>query len=164
VARRISGVRGLAVEIAVILPANSVRSDADIARTAVSVLQWTSYLPANSTQVTVEKGWVTLTGEVEWEFQRKAASRAVRDLMGVTGVSNEIAIKAKPPQNTAKADIQAVLKRRAAVDAEPITVDVDGAKVTLSGTVHTWLDRQLANHAAWATPGVRNVVDHLKVV
>ena len=162
-AQRVQGVKGLAVELEVRLPGPSQRSDADIARAAENVLSWLSYLPADSVKVLVEKGWVTLTGQVHWEFERRGAAEIVRNLMGVTGVSDQIAITQKVSSTVVQADIEAALKRRAHNDAQMIDVSVKGADVTLSGKVQSWGERDLANHAAWSAPGVRHVVDNIAV-
>jgi osmotically-inducible protein OsmY len=161
-AQRVSGVKALAVELEVKLPGSNQRTDADIARSAENVLEWTSYLPS-SVKVKAEKGWITLSGEVEWDYQRKGASDAIRHLMGVTGVSDEIAIKPRASVSAVKADIEAALKRHAQAEAQHITVEVRGSDVTLGGKVHTWSERELAASSAWATPGVRNVVDNITI-
>lgn len=162
-AQRVSGVRALAVEMDVALPVFSKRTDGDIARSAENVLQWMANLPKDCVKVMVEGGWITLTGEVDWDYQRQAAARAVRYLMGVTGVSDQIAIKPNVSLSAVKSDIEAALKRRATADAQNISVEVRGNDVTLSGTVHSWSERELAKHSAWGTPGVRNVVDNITV-
>jgi osmotically-inducible protein OsmY len=162
-AQRVSGVKALAVEMNVNLPGSSKRIDADIARSAENVLEWMTYLPKDCVKVKVESGWISLSGEVDWEYQRRGAVDAVRNLMGVTGVSNQIVIKPKVSLSAVKSDIEAALKRRALLDAQEISVKVQGADVTLSGTVHSWSERDLARNSAWATPGVRNVVDNLTV-
>lgn len=162
-AHRVSGVRALAVEMDVALPALSKRTDGDIARSAENVLQWMANLPKDCVKVMVEDGWITLTGKVDWDYQRQAAAKAVRYLMGVKGVSDQIAIKPNVSVSAVKSDIEAALKRRATADAQNISVEVRGNDVTLSGTVHSWSERELAKHSAWGTPGVRNVVDDMTV-
>lgn len=162
-AQRVSGVNALAVEIDVQLPGTAQRADADIARTAENALLWTSILPKDAIKVLVEKGWVTLTGALDWDFQRKIAVNALRHLMGVTGVSDQIVITPTVPLSAVKADIEAALMRRAGNSARAISVEVQGGEVTLSGTVHSWSERDLATHAAWSTPGVRKVVDHTRL-
>jgi len=162
-AQRVSGVKALAIELEVTLPGSSRRTDADIARTATNVLEWTTYLPKDSIKVMVENGWITLTGEVEWEYKKREAVYAVRYLMGVTGVSDQIVIKPSVSTSAVKSDIEAALKRRAATDAQNISVDVRGSDVTLSGSVHNWSERELAASTAWCTPGVHNVVDNINV-
>jgi osmotically-inducible protein OsmY len=162
-AQRVYGVKALAVEMDVRLPGSSKRNDGDIARSAENVLQWTTYLPTNSVKVMVEAGWITLTGEVEWGYQREAAAHAVRNLMGVTGVSDDIRVKPTVTRGAVKGDIEAALKRRAHADANNIAVAVNGNDVTLSGTAHTWSERMLARNTAWGTPGVHSVVDNITI-
>lgn len=163
-AQRVSGVKALAVEMDVRLPGYSARTDADIARSAEHALSWTSYLPKDAIKIRVEKGFVTLTGEVEWQYQRNVAAMAIRHLMGVTGVSDQIAIKATASAALVKDGIEAALKRRAAADAHDISVSVKGSDVTLSGGVHSWSERELARNAAWSAEGVHNVVDKMTMV
>jgi osmotically-inducible protein OsmY len=162
-AMRVVGVKALAVEIDVRLEGISARTDTDIARTVENVLQWTTYLTKDSVKIKVEGGWVTLSGEVNWEYQRKAAVDAIRYLMGVKGVTNLIAIKPTVSAPLVKADIEAALKRRAQKDSNGISVSVDGNDVILSGSVHSWSDRDLATHTAWGTPGVRSVTNNTTV-
>ena len=162
-AQRVSGVKALTVEMDVKLAGSSKRTDADIAGSAKNALQWRSALPKDSVKVMVESGWITLSGDVDWEFQRQAATGAVRYLTGVTGVSNQIVLKPKVTLTAVKSEIEAALKRRAMADAQTISVEVSGADVTLTGEVNSWSERDLARHSAWGTPGVRNVVDHMTV-
>jgi osmotically-inducible protein OsmY len=163
-AQRVNGVKALAVEMKVNLSEFGKRTDADIAESAKNILGWTSSLPADAIKVMVEGGWLTLSGDVEWQYQRQDAAHSVRYLSGVTGVSNQIAIKPSVSAKVVKSDIEAALKRRAAADAKTIAVEVKGADVTLSGTVHSWAERDLAKRSAWGTSGVRNVVDKMNLV
>ncbi len=163
-AQRVSGVKALAVEMTVKLSDSGKRSDADIARSAKSILGWTSSLPADAIKVLVEGGWLTLSGDVEWQYQRQDAADCVRYLSGVTGVSNHIALEPKVSASIVKSDIEAALKRRAVADAKTIAVDVNGSNVTLTGTVHSWVERDLATISAWGASGVRKVVDNLTLV
>ena len=163
-AQRVSGVKALAIELDVALPGLSKRTDADIAHSVENVLQWTMFLPEDSVKVMVENGWITLSGNVAWEYQRQTAVDAVRNLMGVTGVSDNITIKSKVSSIVVKSDIEAALKRRAREDVQNISVEVHGDDVTLTGKVHTWSERDLATHSAWCTPGVRNVVDNMTLI
>jgi osmotically-inducible protein OsmY len=158
---RVSGVKALAVEMNVKLAGSSARNDSDIARSVDNVLQWTTYLPKDAVKIKVESGFVTLSGEVDWEYQRQAAVGAVRYLMGVKGVNDQLVLKAKASAPVVKADIEAALKRRAQKDATEIKVSVHGTDVTLSGKAHSWSERELATHTAWRSPGVRSVVDHI---
>jgi len=158
---RVSGVKALAVEMDVKLAGSSKRNDVDIARSVDNVLQWTTYLPKDTVKIKVESGFVTLSGEVAWEFQRKAAINAVQFLMGVKGVNDQLVIKPHLSAPVVKADIEAALKRRARKDANEISVSVHGTDVTLSGKVHSWSERELAANTAWGSPGVRSVVDNI---
>ena len=163
VAQRVAGVQALAVEIEVTLPGSSVRSDSDIARSAVHALEWSTYVPRDAVKVLVEGGHATLSGEVDWEYQRQAAASGVRSLMGVTGISDQIALKPKASVPAIKADIEAALKRGAKLDAARVAVHVEGGVVTLSGPVHSWPERYLARNAAWAGHGVCRVIDNMTV-
>lgn len=161
--KKVSGVRALAVEMDVNLLGQSQRSDSDIARSAENALAWTTNLPNDAIKIEVEGGWVTLSGNVEWAFQRDEAAGTVRNLRGVKGISNNILIKSTVSANGVKADITDALKRRAITDSQKIKVDVQGADVTLSGTVDSWAERELAMHSAWNTAGVRNVQNNIIV-
>jgi osmotically-inducible protein OsmY len=163
-ALRVSGVMALAVEMTVKLTEFGLRTDADIAQSAKNILGWTSSVPADAIKVLVEGGWLTLSGDVEWQYQRQDAADSVRYLSGVTGVSNQIAIKPMASAKVVKSDIEAALKRRATADASTIDVDVKGADVTLSGDVYSWAERDLARRSAWGSAGVRNVVDKMNIV
>ena len=160
-AMRVSGLKALAVEMDVKLPGFSARTDSDIARSVDNVLQWTTYLPKDTVKIKVEGGFVTLSGEVNWEYQRQTAVGAVRYLMGVKGVNDQLIIRPKLSAPVVKADIEAALKRRAQRDANEISVSVQGTDVTLTGKVHSWSERELATHTAWGSPGVRSVVDNI---
>lgn len=160
-AQRVAGVKALAIAVDVKLSALGQRNDADIARSAENVLEWTTCLPTDGVKLMVEAGWITLSGDVDWQYQKQVAEEALRHLVGVTGVSNQIAIKPKVSPSAVKSDIEAALKRRARLDAKQITVKVSGSEVTLSGSVQNWAERDLATHSAWGAPGVRNVVDHM---
>lgn len=160
-AQRVGGVKALVVEMKVKLSDHGKRTDTDIALSAEKVLSWTGSLPKEAIKVMVEGGWITLSGDVEWQYQRQAAIDGVRYVLGVVGVSNEITIKPTLSAKAVKSDIEAALKRRAAADAKTIVVGVDGADVTLTGTVESWSERELAMDSAWGTPGVRSVVDRI---
>ena len=134
-----------------------------IARTAENVLLWTTYLPKDSVKIMVEDGWITLSGQVQWGFQRSTATAAVRHLMGVKGVRDQITIKPTLSATSVKNDIEAALKRRAVNEANAIKVAVSGTEVTLTGKVPTWAERDAAGSAAWGTPGVSNVIDNIAI-
>ena len=159
--QRVSGVKAIAVEMDVKLPALGQRNDGDIAKSAANMLSWASSVPDDAIKVLVENGWITLSGSVDWHFQKQAASDAVRFLTGVKGFSDQITIKPTVTTRAVKADIEAALNRRATRDAKKISVRVDGAEVTLTGTVHSYAEREIATNSAWGTPGVRNVVDDM---
>jgi osmotically-inducible protein OsmY len=163
-AQRVSGVKALATELQVQLTSLSQRTDADIAASVENLLEWTTTLTTGAIRVIVEGGWVTLSGKVDWQFQRQAATDSVRHLMGVTGVSNQIIVQPAASATGIKLVIEAALKRTAVADAQHIAVQVHGGDVTLTGTVRNWDERATATHAAWGTPGVRNVVDRMSLV
>jgi osmotically-inducible protein OsmY len=162
-AQKVSGVKALAVEIDVKLQSSGTRSDTDIARTAENVLEWTTNWPKNHVKVMVESGWITLSGELDYEYQRELVASAVRHLMGVTGVSNQTTVKQTLTTSNVKADITAALKRRALTDSEEIMVTVDGGKVTLTGVVHSWSERDMVSDSVWNTAGVTDVNDNISV-
>jgi osmotically-inducible protein OsmY len=159
-AQRVAGVTALAVEIEVAIPGPLRRTDADIARNAASVLQWMTNLPKDSVKVIVDNGIITLSGDLAWQHQKLAAGDAVRFLSGVIAVNNMIALKSEASSGDVKAHLEAALKRQAGIDAQAISVKVSGSEVTLSGKVHSWAERNLIAHSAWATAGVRSVIDH----
>jgi len=163
-AKRVSGVRALAVEIRVEPTRFRELTDADIARAAENALKWHAHVPQDCINVTVEKGRITLRGEAEKQFEREIALQVVLHLAGVTGVSNQIVLKPKVEPTQVKAKIEAAFQRSAIVDARRITVKAEGSKVILTGTVRTWVEYQDAERAAWAAPGVREIRNLLKIV
>lgn len=163
-AQRVSGVRAVADEIEVDLPSEHIRDDQDIAKAVANALQWDVQVPTDLIKVEVEKGWITLRGEVNFRFQQTAAYNAVRNLTGVKGVSNLITIKQPEVSATeVRSNIEEALQRAAELDATGIQVEVSGRKVTLRGNVHSWAERGRAEWAAWSAPGVSNVEDDLEV-
>ena len=162
-AQRVDGVKALTVEMDVTLPGAGNGSDSDIAQSANSVLRWTTYLPTDHIKIKVENGRISLSGEVEWDYQRQGAVEAVHHLQGVTGVNNQITLKPQASASVVKADIEAALKRRAQKHAQAISVEVQGGDVTLTGIVNSWSERALAINSAWRAPGVRNVNDNMTV-
>lgn len=161
--QRVHGVKAVAIELTVKLPFDNQRTDADIAMAAERALEWNALVPHDKIRPMVEKGWLTLTGDVEWEYQRSAAERAVRDLMGVTGVSNMVKVTPKVSPTNIEKNIQDALSRQAAREAKHVSIAVDGSQVTLRGTVHSWAERDAVQGAAWASPGVSVVVNDLRV-
>ena len=164
-AHRVRGVVAVANDIEVRLPSSAERTDPEIAAAAKRALEWDTSVPLESIEVTVTKGWVTLRGEVEWQYQRQDAERAVRRLAGVRGVTNLIQVKPriKPSAEELRQKIEDALVRSARTDAERITVEVHGNKVTLLGTVRSWAEKQEAEQAAWSAPGVRSVDNRIIV-
>lgn len=163
VASRVKGVRALANGIEVKLPSVSERADPEIARAAVQALEWHVAVPEQRIQVKVEQGWVKLTGEVDWYFQKEAAEKAVRSLVGVKGVANAITVKARPTPGDIRERIKETLQRGAEFDAEHITVQLDGHKATLRGTVRAYAEKRDAERAARNAPGVTEVENLLAI-
>lgn len=162
-AQRVSGVKGVAVEIDVVLPGSSQRTDADIASAARNALEWNVLVPREAVAVMVEDGHITLSGDVEWAYVRTAAESSVRGLLGVKGVSNLIRIRPQIKPGDVKVKIEAALQRRAHLDARSISVEVDKGTVTLAGTVDSLAERVTVENAVWNAPGVQKVVDNLIV-
>ena len=161
-AQRVGGVKAIADEIEVDMMGSYERSDSDIAEAAVNALAW-SYSAPKNLKVTVEKGWVTLKGETDWEFERNSAKNAVKSLMGVCGVSNEITLKTKVLSSDVKTRIEEALKRSAEAEGRKISVEVENNQVTLTGNVHSFSEMTDAGIAAWNAPGVSFVNNNLKI-
>ena len=162
-AARVKGVRAVAEEIEVKLPFDIKRGDEDIATAAIERLAWDSSVPRDAVKVRVEKGWVTLSGDVEWHYQKEAAAQNVRVLHGVVGVSNQLGIK--PTVNTANVsdDITSALHRSWYYDPNTIKVSAQGGKIKLTGNVTSWNARDLAGTTAWSSPGATSVENDIRV-
>jgi osmotically-inducible protein OsmY len=164
--KRVYGVSGVADEIQVRLGDGSVRDDTDIAKAALQALRWNTLVPDEQIQVTVDKGWVTLEGALDWQYQRAAAESAVRALTGVKGVINSVRIKPRALVKPAdvKQKIFEAFRRNAELEARRIGVDAREGKVVLHGNVHDWAEAAEAQRAAWAVPGVAEVENRLFVI
>lgn len=163
VVKAVKGVRGIAQEIQVRFDGLDPTSDDQIAKNALTALALDALLLGDGLQVKVSKGRVTLSGEVDWQFQRNAAEADVRKLRGVIGIINSITLNQRPVVADVERRIRDALGRDAALDAASIEVRVSGDRVMLEGTVDCWRDRDLVERAAWAAPGVRSVEDHLRI-
>ena len=158
--KRVVGVKVIAIELDVALPGSSKKSDTEIAKAAMEALKWNVYKIADLVSIKVEDGFITLTGQVTWHFERLSAENSLRYLTGVRGVYNHIMVKPAISVNTIKVDIERALKRRAHEEAQEITVSIHGDEVTLGGKIHDWKEKSLAIDAVWAVPGVKKVIDN----
>jgi osmotically-inducible protein OsmY len=161
VIKSIVGVKGIANELEVNLPASLQRSDTDLAKSAVQALEWDLEVPDNTIQVAVEHGHVKLTGQVKSWFQRRAAEKAINRLKGVKGLLNKVTIKPNVTKEDIKKQICREFHRHSQIDADKITVEVDNGIVTLTGKVETFAEKREAEHAAWSIAGVTQVDNQL---
>jgi len=162
-ALRVRGVTAVANDIEVRLPESDQRTDADIAAAVVNALKWDAAIPEGQVTVTVSKGWVTLKGEVDYQFQKIEAEHAARRVTGVIGVTNLITVKPRLSPTDLKQSIEKALIRNAETDAKRITVEVQGSKVILRGTVRSYAEKQAAADTAWSAPGVTEVDNRIVV-
>ena len=160
---RVPGVKAVANDIEVRLPGFAERTDTDLAAAVLGALRWDAAIPAGKVDVTVSQGWVTLKGEIEYAFQKRDAERAVRRLSGVKGVSNLITVKPQVFPSDLKQQIERALVRNAETDARNITIEVEGSKVILRGTVRSYAEKQAAEDTAWAAPGVTEVENRIVI-
>lgn len=162
-AKRVYGVKAVAEDIEVKLVEGGRKNDTEIAGAVMNALKWHSAVQENKIQVKVENGWVTLEGEVEWEFQKAAARSMVQDLSGVVGILNKIRIVPSVKAEDIKRKISAAFHRSATLDAEKIHLDISGSKVTLTGKVRSFVEKRDAERAAWLAPGVDKVDNRLEI-
>ena len=159
-AQRVGGVKGVADELEV--KGLFEKTDEEIARVALNALKWNYSVPEN-VKVAVTKGWLTLEGEAEWDYERNSAKDAVSELLGIRGVTNNIKLKSKVQSADIKTRIEEALKRSAEAEGREISVSVKGDKVTLSGKVHSFSEIEDARFAAWNAPGVMHVENNLVI-
>lgn len=159
---RVKGVKGIAQKIEVRLPSDKKWNDDEIAQRALNILAWNTLIPKDCVRVRVAGGWITLSGSVNWNYQRQAAENEVRKLSGVKGVTNDIMLSSVVQAGDLKRRIQDALKRHAEIEADAVHVDVrsDGT-VRIDGRVDNWSEMQAVEHAVWSAPGVQHVDDHL---
>lgn len=164
-AHRVKGIKAVANDLDVRLPMSSERTDVDLAAAATRTLEWDALVPSQNIHVTVSKGWVTLTGEVEWEYQRRAAERAVRGLSGVRGVTNQISLRPRMTIDRQEAlrKLEEALARAVDTPGERLKAVIEDDKIVLSGVVRSWLERDEAERIAWSTPGVASVENRVVV-
>lgn len=161
--QRVAGVKAIALELDVKLAPGHQRSDTEIAANAEQALKWSTLVPPEAVRITVDHGWITLQGELDWEYQRRSVEKAIRPLMGVVGISNEIKLRSKLRPDDLSRKIEAALMRQAIREARHIEVSVDGTTVKLTGKVHSWHEREAAQGVAWSAPGVHAVINELQL-
>lgn len=164
VVRNVKGVKAIAQEMEVRPFGTHKTADDEIAKRAVNTIAWHTSIPGGAVQISVQSGWIKLTGKVEWQYQKSAAEDAVRHLAGVIGVTNQIEIKPCPSTHDIKQRIENALKRNAELEAQEIKVNVLGnGAVRLEGRVHAWSERRAAERAAWSAAGVKTVEDRITI-
>ncbi len=161
--QRLKGVKAIALELDVKLSPEHRRNDTDIAANAEQALRWNALVQDGSIRLSVDHGWITLRGETEWDYQRKSAESAVRNLRGVVGISNEITLRIKPKLAELSRKIEEALTRQALADAQNVKLGIEGSALILRGTVHSWQERNAVQNVAWSAPGVRSVINELQV-
>ena len=162
--KRVKGVRAIAEGIKVRFANDKKTNDDEIARRALSILEWSASVPKGAVMVKVQDGWVTLSGEVFWQYQRLEAEHLIRRLSGIHGILNSITLKPQVEPRQVRYRIEGALRRNAHIQADQIEVRVeDGRAVTLEGSVHDWQEREAVERAAWSVPGVSRVIDHLRI-
>ena len=163
-AERVAGVQGIAEELKVRFSSDPKSSDEEIARRILDLFAWDVIIPKDKITVTVERGWVALSGKLNWNYQKEAARKAAGRIAGVIGISNKIEVNNILAVDDVRERIMAAFKRSSAADASALTVTADGSTIQLGGNVHSWHERQIAERTAWAAPGVNFVQDNILVL
>jgi osmotically-inducible protein OsmY len=161
--KRVAGVKAIADDIEIQLPASYHRTDTDIAAAAINQIEWSTTIPNGTVQATVRDGWITLEGQVEWWYQKNAAGSLVKQMAGVKGVTNSISISPKVTKKAVETDIKSAFKRSAMLDAKHIRVETSGNNIILHGQVRNYSEYDEAERVAWSEPGVSSVDNRLEV-
>jgi len=162
-AKRVKDVKAVAVDVEVHISSDSKRTDTDIANAAVNALKWSSFVPDDHIKLKVDDGWITIEGEVEWQFQKESASSAIRNLIGVKGISNQVKVKPSITPVVVRDVIKKALERSADIEAQEINIITDGGTVVLKGKVRSWSERNEVQRAVWSAPGITDVKDELVI-
>jgi osmotically-inducible protein OsmY len=161
--KRVKDVKAVAMDVEVVYPSSHKKSDAAIAQAAVDVLSWSNLVPKDRIHIEVEDGYITLEGEVQWQYQRDAARDAVKDLQGLKGISNLITVRPAATTFLIKDNIKKALQRMANIEADNITLLTEDKTITLKGKVRSWREREEVEQVVWSTPGVSAVNDELEI-
>lgn len=161
--KRVKDVKAVAMDVEVVYPSSNKKSDAAIAQAAVDVLSWSNLVPKDSIHVEVEDGYITLEGEVQWQYQRDAARDAIKDLQGLKGISNLVTVRPAASAFLIKDNIKKALQRMANIEADNITLLTENKTITLKGKVRSWREREEVEQVVWSTPGVSAVKDELEI-
>lgn len=162
-AKRVKDVKAVAIDLGIKLPSGHERTDRDIATAALNALKWSSFVPEECVKVKVEDGRITLEGEVEWQFQKKSATSALKNLIGLQGINNHLKVKPQITPIIVKDVIRKALERRADVEADRIDIITEGGKIILKGNVRSWTEKAAVEQAVWSTPGVVEVKDEMRI-